>query len=111
MTENTRELEKLGNFLHDLVWQDYDYAPCPDMPAGLPAKALPTVESEEVLEEYRLLRIKWRESIERIQPGTVLFLKGGKFILVGHVNENLTSHEHFEPDFDFADILKIAHLW
>lgn len=111
MSENPQHLEKLGDFLKHLEWHDYDYVPQPELPHGISPKDKPTKDSEAALEKYRLLKVKWRDGIESIRPGVVLFLRCGKFIVVGHVNENLTSKEHFEPDFDYEEILKIAYLW
>ena len=111
MKEESQALENLGDFLKRLDWQDYVFVPQPDLPHGVSPQSKITPENESKLEAYRIQRLKWRHCMDLITPGTVLFLKTGKFILVGHVNENLTSRESHEPDFDYEDICKIAKLW
>lgn len=111
MSKKPQDLETLGDFLKNLEWHDYKYVSKPDLPSGAPPKELPTKKTEDTMETYRLRVVQWRTCVEAVRPGVVLFLQGGKFILVGHVNESLTSRDHFEPDFDYEDIRKIAYLW
>jgi len=111
MKNESQDIENLGDFLKRLEWQDYEFVPQPDLPHGVSPQSKLTPENQAKFESYRLQKIAWRKCMELITPGTVLFLKTGKFILVGHVNENLTSKENYEPDFEHDDICKIAKLW
>lgn len=111
MKEESQAIENLGDFLKRLDWQDYEFVSQPDLPPNVSPQNKLTADKQEKLEAYRLQKVKWRQCVELITPGTILFLKTGQFILVGHVNENLTSKEHYEPDFYYEDITKIAKLW
>ena len=111
MKEKSQEIENLGDFLKRLQWEDYDFVPQPVMPSGVSPRDTITAETQQKLEAYRLELVEWRKCVESVVPGTVLFLKTGKIVLVGHVNEHLTSQEHYNSDFEYEDILKIAKLW
>jgi hypothetical protein len=111
MKDESQAIENLGDFLKRLEWQDYEFVQQPELPHGVSPQSKITPKNQAKLEAYRLQRVKWRQCMESITPGTVLFLKTGKFVLVGHVNESLTSKENYEPDFEYEDICKIAKLW
>jgi hypothetical protein len=105
------QLDGLGDFLKRLEWRDFCVAERPDLPAGVSPRDKPTPSAEAKMEDYRQRLIAYHDSLEQLRPGAVLFLRSGKFLLIGHVNEGLTSREDYEPDFEPSDVVKIAHLW
>jgi hypothetical protein len=111
MKDKSQSLDNIGGFLKRLEWQDYEFVPQPELPRDVPSQAKITQANQDKLEAYRMQLVQWKECMDLITPGTVLFLRSGQFILVGHVNENLTSKENYEPDFDYSDISKISKLW
>lgn len=106
-----QQFDRLGDFLQRLEWHDFRAVEKPELPHGVSPRDNPTPTTQRKMEEYRQALVAYRDSLEQLRPGAVVFLKSGKFVLVGHVNESLTSRESYEPDFEPEDILKIAHLW
>lgn len=106
-----QQLDGLGDFLKRLDWQEFKAIERPELPAGVSPRGNPTPSHEAKMEKYRQELVAYRECLEQIRPGAVLFLRTGKFLLVGHVNEGLSAREDYEPEIEPRDVLKIAHLW
>lgn len=99
------------DFVDSLNWQAFVVPPRPDLPAGVSPRGTRTAEQSRLLEGYYEELQEWREKVEIVtRAGTVLRLRNGACILVGHVNESLSGADD-PANFDFEEIDALAVLW